>query len=339
MIVFCLLILLASPAWAGSAEIHLYNWSDYLPQEVLDQFTQETGIQVKNSTYDSNEALYAKLKLLNGGGYDLVVPSTYFVDKMRREGLLHPIDKSQLSQFQNLDVKHLNKPFDPDNQYSIPYLWGTTGIAVNAAKLNPDEFSRWADLWNPQLKASLLMPNDMREAFHIAFFVLGYHGNTQNPEQVRQAYELLRGLMANIRLFTSDAIDIQFLTGEVNAGVIWNGVAYKVNQEDPNIRYIYPKEGVIIWMDNLAIPAHAPNPANAHKLIDYLLRPDVAKTISEKIGYTSPNREAIQLMPQKLRDNPYVNPPDEILLKGEYQTDIGGAITLYTEYWEKLKTE
>jgi len=325
--------------WAEQPEIRLYNWSDYLPQEVLDRFTQETGIAVRTATYDSNEALYAKLKLLDGGGYDLAVPSTYFVDKMRKEGLLHAIDKDKLPNFKYLAPRHLDKPFDPGNRYSLPYLWGTTGIAVNTTKFRAEDIQAWADLWKPQFKSRLLLPNDMREAFHIALRVLGFSGNSTDPAQIRLAYELLKKLMPNVRIFSSDAIDVQFVTGEVDAGVAWNGVAYKARQEDPAIHYIHPLEGVVIWMDNLVIPKNAPHAELAFKLMDFLLRPDNAQLIAEKIGYSSPNAEAINHLQPQLRDDPGVYPSDEILSKGEYQTDIGEAITLYAEYWERLKAE
>jgi len=332
-LVFCPL------AWSQENEIRLFNWSDYLPQEVLDRFTQETGIAVRTTTYDSNEAMYAKLKLLDGGGYDLAVPSTYFVDKLRQEGMLREIDKTRLQNFKNLDPRQLDKPFDPGNRYSIPYLWGTTGIAVNTDKFKLQDVQAWADLWKPMFRGRLLLPNDMRETFHIALMILGYPGNNTNPEQIRLAYELLKKLLPNIRLFTSDAIDVQFVTGEVDAGVAWNGVVYKARQEDPAIRYVYPREGVIVWMDNLIIPKNAPHAELAYKLIDFLLRPDMARLIAEKIGYASPNLAAVKLLPPALRDDPTVYPGDEVLSKGEYQTDIGSAITLYSEYWEKLKAE
>lgn len=336
---FLALSLGCAATWADEPTIHLFNWSDYLPQEVLDSFKRETGITVESTTYDSNEAMYAKLKLLKGAGYDLAFPSTYYVDKMRKEGMLSPIDKAKLQNFHNLDLRQLDKPFDPGNQYSIPYLWGTTGIAVNTARFKPEEVTGWADLWKPVFRKRLLLTNDLREAFHMALLVLGYSGNSTDREQIGQAYELLKQLLPNIRVFSSDAIDVLFVTGEVDVGVAWNGTAYKARLEDPNVRYIYPREGFIIWMDNIVIPKNAPHPLLAYRLIDFLLRPDMAQFISEKIGYTSPNAEAFKRLNPILRNDPNVYPDDSILSKGEYQTDIGSAITIYSEYWEKLKAE
>ncbi len=334
-----LLCLVSLIARGEDREIRLFGWSDYLMPEILDQFTRETGISVRFTSYESNESMYAKLKLLKSGGYDLAMPSTYFVDKMRKEGMLHSIDKTKLPHYKNLDPRQLDKPFDPGNQYSIPYLWGTTGIGLDTAKFKPQDLQAWADLWKPMFADRLLLPNDIREVFHVALIVLGYSGNDTNPEHIRQAYELLKKLLPNIRLFNSDAADVLFMTGEADAGVVWNGAANRIHREEPSFHYVYPKEGVIIWMDSLIIPKNAPHVELAHRLIDFLLRPEIAQLVSEKVGSATPNLEAIKRLSPEVRENVMIYPNDEILSKGEYQTDIGEAITTYTQYWEKLKAE
>lgn len=336
-LLFLFFTVLFHPARADQPEIRFFNWSDYLPEELLERFTQETGIRVRYSTYDSNEAMYAKVKLLRGKGYDLAMPSTYYVDKMRKEGLLHPLDRAKLGGFKNLDTRLLDQSFDPGNVYSVPYLWGSTGLAVNTGKIDPARLRAWSDLWRPEFKRGLLLPNDMREVFFLGLKTLGYSGNSTDPAQLRQAYDKLRQLMPNVRLFNSDSPQVLYVTGEVDAGVIWNGNAYRSYQEDPNIRYVYPKEGTMLWMDNLVIPKGAEHVAEAHRLIDFLLRPEIARIIAETLTYASPNAEAVKLMPAELRDNPVIYPPDEELRKGEYTVDIGEAITVYAEYWEKLK--
>ncbi|WP_368918548.1 extracellular solute-binding protein, partial [Citrobacter sp. FDAARGOS_156] len=129
---------------------YFYNWTEYVPPGLLEQFTKETGIKVIYSTYESNETMYAKLKTYKDGAYDLVVPSTYYVDKMRKEGMIQKIDKSTLTNFHNLDPEMLNKPFDPNNDYSIPYIWGATAIGVNSDAIDPKTVTSWADLWKPE---------------------------------------------------------------------------------------------------------------------------------------------------------------------------------------------
>jgi len=334
-----LVLVLALPLSAMAADkvVYFYNWSEYLPEKVLEQFTEETGIKVIYTTYDSNEAMYAKLKLLDGGGYDLAVPSTYYVNKMRNEGLLHNIDHSKLSNYKNLDPKLLNRPFDPDNGYSVPYLWGSTGIAVNSAEIDPAKVTAWADLWNPEFKGQVLLTNDVREVFHMALRTLGYPGNATDPEQIRQAYEKLVTLMPNVRVFNSDSPKLPYLGGEVNTGMIWNGEAYAAEQENPAIKYVYPKEGVILWLDSLVIPKNAKNVDNAMALINFLLRPEIGRFISEEIGYASPNLASVKLLDEAVRNNRTVYPTPDDLVNAEFQVDIGDAITVYEKYWEKLK--
>lgn len=318
--------------------VYFYNWSEYMPQQVLEQFEAETGIKVVYTSFDSNEAMYAKLRVLDeGSGYDLAVPSTYYVNKMRNEGLLQAIDKTKLSHYENLDTSLLNKPFDPNNTYSVPYLWGSTGIAVNSASLNPADFTRWQDLWKPELRERVMLTNDMREVFGMALMSLGYSGNDTQPEHIRQAYEKLRELVPNVRTYNSDAPRMPYLEGETDVGLIWNGEAYMAQQEDPNIQYIYPKEGVILWMDNLVIPKQAKHVEAAHTFIDFLLRPEIAKLISEEIGYATPNQKALTMMDASVRNNPVVYPEKAIVEKGEFQQDIGEALSVYEKYWELLK--
>ncbi len=187
----CAAALIAGNAQAADKELYFYNWSEYIPNEVLEDFTKETGIKVYYSTYESNESMYAKLKT-QGSGYDLVVPSTYFVSKMRKEGMLQKIDKSKLPHFKDLDPNYLNKPFDPSNNYSIPYIWGATGIGVNADMMNPNELHSWNDFWDEKWQGQLMMMDDSREVFHIALTKLGYSANTTNPEEIKAAYEELK---------------------------------------------------------------------------------------------------------------------------------------------------
>ena len=322
----------------AAEQLIVYNWADYLPKEVLTRFTKETGIKVKYSTYDTNEVMYAKVKTLGGAGYDIVVPSTYYVDRMRREGLLAELDKSKLPNLNNLDPKVLNQPYDPGNAYSVPYLWGSTGIAVRPdRKGNAPDLKSWADLWKPELKRQLLLIDDVREVFMMALRVLGYSGNTRNEAEIEAAYNKLKELMPNVKVFNAESPKDAYLSGEVRVGMIWNGEAYMAQKEVKDLRFVMPTEGPSLWMDNLVIPRKAPNPAAAHKFIDFLLRPEIAKLITEDVGYTSPNLAAIALLPEKVRNNRTAYPSAEDLAKGEFQVDVGEALSIYEKYWQRLK--
>jgi len=317
--------------------LYFYNWTEYVPPGLLEQFTKETGIKVIYSTYESNESMYAKLKTWKDGAYDLVVPSTYFVAKMRNEGMLQKIDKAQLTNFKNLDPNLLNKPFDPNNDYSIPYIWGATAIGVNTDAVDAKSVQSWADLWKPEYKQSLLLTDDAREVFQMALRKLGLSGNTRDPKEINAAYEELKKLMPNVLAFNSDNPGNPYMEGEVNLGMIWNGSAYVARQAGTPLEVVWPKEGGIFWMDNLAIPANAKNKAGALKLINFLLRPDVAAKVAETIGYPTPNLAAKALLPKAVADDPSLYPSAEVIKNGEWQNDVGGASVQYETLFQKLK--
>ena len=318
--------------------LNLYNWSEYMPQTVLDQFTEETGIKVVYTTYDSNEAMYARLKLLDESSqYDLAVPSTYYVNKMRNEGLLAPIDRSKLSGFDNINSTLVNLDIDPGNQYSVPYLWGTTGIAVNGDAIDPAAVTSWADLWRPEYQGRIMMMNDVREVFHVGLRVLGYSANSTNPEEIEAAYNKLAELMPGVRTFNSDAPRMPYLEGETDIGMIWNGEAVMGAEDMPALTYIYPQEGAIVWFDSFVIPKNAKNVEAAHKFIDFVLRPEIAAEISTEIGYATPNLPARELLDEEVKADRAVYPVAEDMVNAEVQEDVGEALLVYEKFWEMLK--
>ena len=321
--------------------LNLYNWSEYMPQKILKGFTKETGIKVNYTTFDSNETMYAKLKMLDDSSqYDLVIPSTYYVEKMANEGLLQELDKTKLSNFKNLDTSFTNTKVDPDNKYSIPYMWGSTGLAINGEAIDPATVNSWNDLWRPEYKGQVMLMNDMREVFGMALLTLGYSGNSRNPDEIKAAYDKLITLMPNVKTFNSDASRMSYIEGETTLGMIWNGEAMSANNEGlTSLVYKYPTEGAILWMDNFVIPKNAKQVDAAHQFIDYILRPENAKIVSEAIGYASPNLAARQLMTEDVRNNPTIYPSKDILAKAEFQEDVGDeALQVYQHYWDKLKT-
>ena len=329
-------LLVAGPA-LGAEKVYVYNWTEYIPQEVIDNFTKETGIEVIYTTYDSNETMYAKVKLAQKDGYDVVVPSTYFVSKMGRENLLQPLDHQLLPNRKDLDPQMLDKPFDRGNVYSIPYMWGSTGIAVNAKFIDPSKITSWKDLWNPLYKGQVLLQDDLREVFHMALKLQGKSSNTTDPKEIEAAYGLLKELMPNVLLFNSDSPRLPYLAGEVAIGMIWNGEAWMAAQENPDIRYIYPKEGANLWVDSFVIPKSARNLKNAHAFINYMLKPEVAKKCVEQNGYATTVLSTLPLLDEKARTSPTIFPPPEIVAAGEFQLDVGEALPIYQKYWEQLR--
>lgn len=331
-------LLFAVQCLAASKELYVYNWSEYMPDSVLDDFRKETGIKVVMSTYDSNEALYAKMKMVDGKGYDLIVPSTDYVSRMHQDGLLRPLDKDLLPNLVNLDSHLLNQAFDPGNVYSVPYMWGSTAIAVNSKDPAAATVTSFADLWNPELRGKLLLPNDMRTVLGIGLKRLGYSLNELDQARVEEACDLLLPLMDSVRVFDSDSPKQALLNNEVQVAVLWNGEAYIALGENPDIHYIYPPEGFSLWIDNMCIPKNAVNIENAHLFMDYLMRPEVAAFICQELGYSSPNTKARELLPQEVRESEVVYPSDEIMQRGEFEISLDSAVKFYEESWVKLKT-
>ncbi|MCJ2376583.1 extracellular solute-binding protein [Vibrio sp. ZSDZ34] len=329
----CALSLLSGTTTASENKTLVFmNWGPYINSSVLEQFTNETGIKVIYSTYESNETLYAKLKTHNQG-YDLVVPSTYFVAKMRDEGMLQKIDKSKLSNFDKLDTNYLDKPFDPGNGYSIPHVVAITGLAVNTDMYNAEDFTSWADLWKPELEGQIMLMDDTREVFHIALRKLGYSGNTTDETQIAQAYAELKKLMPNVLVFNSDNPGAPYMSGEVGVGMLWNGSAAATQSEGVPLKLVFPKEGGIGWVDNFAISSGAKNVEAAHKMIDFLLRPDIAEQISRDTGYLT----AVAESNEKFKDIPALFPSQQDLDRVEWQDSVGDKTVIYEEHFMKLK--
>ncbi|MFA0442560.1 spermidine/putrescine ABC transporter substrate-binding protein PotD [Vibrio sp. 10N.286.49.C2] len=328
----CALSLASGMVSAKEQQLVFMNWGPYINSNILQQFTKETGIKVIYSTYESNETLYAKLKTHNKG-YDLVVPSTYFVAKMRDEGMLQKIDKSKLNNFHNLDPNYLNKPYDPNNDYSVPHVVAITGLAVNTDMYDPKDFTSWADLWNPELEGQLMMMDDTREVFHIALRKLGYSGNTTDQKEIDEAYAELKKLMPNVLVFNSDNPGSPYMSGEVGLGMLWNGSAAAAQKEGVPLELVFPKEGGIGWVDNFAISSGAENVEAAHKMIDFLLRPEIAEQISTDTGYLT----GVKASNDKFKHEPALFPSQEDLDRVEWQDSVGEKTVVYEDYFMKLK--
>lgn len=333
------LVLLPALAFGARQEVYVFNWTEYIEPGVLKQFEKETGIRVRYSTYDSNEAMFAKLKLVKKAGYDVAFPSTYYVERMRKHGLIQPLDKAKLPNMKYINPKLMDQAYDPGNAYSIPYMWGSSAIGINRKVINPKTVTSWNDLWNPRYKGRVLLMDDVREVFAMSLRSMGYSGNTTSKDEIRKAYEKLLKLKASVKVFNSDSPAQPFLNSEVIIGQIWGGAVYQAQMENPDIVMVYPREGAIFWADNMVIPKSARSVTNAHRFIDFMCRPDVAKRNCEFIGYATANLKAQQMLDARTRNNKAVYPDDAVMKKGEFQADVGDAIVTYEKYWEMLKTQ
>lgn len=319
--------------------LNVYAWSGYLTDSVIQKFEEETGIHINHSTYSNNEVLYAKLKASQDAGYDIVMPSSYFVSRMVKQGLLQKLDKTKLKNMRNVDPTFLGKEYDPHNTYSIPYLWSATGVAVNNKFHDPALITSWKNLWDNRFLNQLLVLDDTREDFSIALITLGYSVNDTNPQHIHEAFEKLKKLMKNIKLFNTDAQRSIYLDEDITIGMGWNGDIFLAKQENPSLEFIYPKEGFVITLDNIAIPKDAKHVENAHRFINFILRPEIAKEISLTTGFSTANQAAHDLMPKEIKTDPILYPSAAVMRKGYFQTDVGTVAPLYEKYFERLKLE
>lgn len=327
---------LAFAAAKGSGEVIVYNWSDYIPEDVLRDFTKETGIKVVYSTYESNEAMLAKVKLLKGKTYDVVCPSTYFIPQMIADGLLAELDHSKLPNLAQMDPRLMNQSFDPGNKHSVPYMWGTYGLIVNKKYAKGMEINSWKDLLRPEFKNRIMLSDDPRDTIGMALMACGYSPNSRNEAEIKEAFDFLGKIRPNVRVFDVTASKRAMVNEETYIGCIWNGDADLAMQENSDLEFVYPKEGVVMWADNFGITSGAANLDNAYIFLNYMMRPDIALRCMEEYGYSTPNLKSFDIMDEEMRGNVILNPTDKELENALMLDDIGDAQRVYNQYWEKL---
>lgn len=324
-------------AGPGEKKLNVYIWSEYLPKEVIEEFTRRTGIEVRYDLYDSNEAVLAKLES-GVADYDLVVPSDYMVRILIHQKLLRPLEKSRLKNLGNLDPRFLDKAYDPGNAYSIPYVWGTTGYGYDRTKV-PGDPDSWAPLFDARNRGQILMLDDMRECFAVALKYLGHSLNSTDPTVLRQARDLLLKQKALVKTYNSGDYENILAAGDVWISHGYNGQLAKVVAENPKrFAYVLPKEGATLWIDSVCLPARARNVASIYAFLDYLLEPEVDARIIDAIRYASPNLAARRFIDPAILADPAVYPTDAALAHCELIEDIGDATTILDEYWTEIKS-
>lgn len=335
--IFLIVISFILASCGGSKNrVNVYIWSDYLPPDVIEKFEKETGIKVNLDTYDSNEALLEKLQT-GVSKYDVVVPSDYMVQILIKQNLLHKIDKSKIPNLKNIDKKFLNLEFDPENNFSIPFFWGTTGFAYRKDKLGEIPNS-WKVLFDEKYNGKILMLDDMRECFAVALKLLGHSINETDTTVLLKAKELLMKQKKLVKQYNSSGFDQAILSGDVWIAHGWSGQLVRASENDTNIVYVLPKEGGTLWIDNLAIPRTAENIENAHIFINFLLKPEIGARVSEFSGYATTNDSAKKLISPKYLTK-WRYPDDEMLENFELMRDLGMVTKLLDRFWTEIKSQ
>lgn len=318
--------------------LNLYLWASEIPDSVIQAFEKETHIVVNYATYDSNEVLYAKFLAAKNPGYDIIQPSSYFITRMRQQGMLMPIDKQRIPNLKYLDPQMMDPRYDPQRQYSIPGLWGVTGIFVNKKFYDPDAIKTWSDLWSPKYHNALLLIDDLREVFSMALLSLSLSPNAESQSAIQAAFVHLQALMPNIKLFAGEAIPSIIADEDATIGMAWNGDAFDASESNPNIVFIYPQDGFVAWADDFAIPKAAPHLKNAYLFLNFIERPDINAKIIEEEGYPTANIAAKRYLPQDMRESSILFPPENVMKRAIWQTDINDqALAWYQTAWTRLK--
>lgn len=320
-----------------TGSITIYNWGEYIDPALLKQFEKETGIQVIYETFDSNEGMMGKVEQ-GGTAYDIVVPSEYMIEMMTEKDLLLPIDYSQVPNAKHIDPYFLDLPFDPDNTYSLPYFWGTLGIAFNPTLLEGQTFESWENLWDPSLKQKIVLVDSARETIGMGLNALGYSLNSTDLGELRAATDKLKALKPNVKAIIGDEVTQLMIHKEASVALTWSGQAADMMAENEDIDYIVPEEGSNLWFDNIAIPRTASNLEGAHAFINFMLNPEVAAQNADYVGYSTPNLTALDYMDEEVISDERFYPDEETRSHLEVYRNLGlELLGVYNEYFLEFK--
>ncbi|HKP84995.1 MAG TPA: extracellular solute-binding protein [Blastocatellia bacterium] len=318
-------------------ELNVYVWSNYLPDDVIAEFERRFDAKLNVELYDSNEALLAKLQS-GGSSFDIIVPSDYMVTILKGQGMLEEIDRDRVTNFSNLDPQFAGLPYDPENQYSVPYMWGTTGIGYRKDKVS-EPVESWAALWDGKYKDRMAMLDDVREVMGAALKLMGKSLNSTDADEIREAAHLLEEQKPLLRAYDSGGFDQLLLSGDAWIAQGYSGQIAKAMAESPTIGYVIPKEGCTLFVDNLCIPRGAAHKDLALDFINYVLEAKTAAGIANGTGYSSPNLAARGFIRPDLLANEAAYPPRQALERCELIKELGPAINLYDRFWTEIKSK
>ncbi len=323
----------ALPAFAE--DLRIYGWAGEMPDEVLADFQKETGIHVTFDTFDSNESLIAKLDA-GGSGYDLVNPSQYAVQILINRGKLVELDHAKIDTYGKIAPTFQNVSYDTGNKFSIPYVWGTTGLAYNKTCVDAP-ITSWKSLFDEKYKGRVYMLDNMLAAYIAGLQVNGFRANSTNPAEIEKATETLIAQKPLLAGYNSTNFADLVSSGEACIVESWSSSVLQAIADNPDVVYVLPEEGGTMWIDGYAILKDAPNPEAAYKFLSYILRPEVAAKTTELTKTATVVSESKALLPKEIAENPAVFPAEATLAKADFILDLGDAMKLYQDGWTKVK--
>jgi spermidine/putrescine transport system substrate-binding protein len=327
----------ATQGYSKGNTLTIYNWGDYIDPELIDKFEEETGIKVIYQTFDSNEAMMTKIEQ-GGTTFDVAVPSEYAISKMKEDGLLIQLDHAQLPNLKHINPRFLNLSFDEQNEYSIPYFWGTVGIVYNPDMLDGKKIVSWNDLWGRDLRNQILLVDGAREVMGMGLNSLHYSLNDTNKQHLQEAKNKLDTLTPNIKAIVGDEIKMLLANEEAAVGIVWSGDAAEIMGENDKLDYVVPEEGSNLWFDNMVIPKTAKNVKAAHSFINFMLDPINAAQNAEYVGYSTPNEKALEHMPKEITEDERFYPDETLTEKLEVYENLGKKmLSYYNELFLEFK--
>mgnify|MGYP001053594535 CR=1 FL=1 len=336
--------LLAALAFSGCAQdgaggekrtLSVFNWGDYIDEDVLAMFEEETGIEVTYSMFETNEDLYTKITSPGGEQYDVIFPSDYIIERLINEGLLAELDYENIPNMSLIDEKYLDLDFDPDNTYSVPYMWGTVGILYNTTMVDT-EIDSWYDLWDEHYSKKIFMMDSMRDSIGVALKMLGYSMNTRTDAEIQEAADILRQQKPLVLAYTGDEVKDKMIAGEAALAVLYSGDAATCIEQNPDLAYVVPVEGSNIWFDNMCVLAGSQHKSEAEEFINFMCRTDIAEMNRAYINYSSPQREVYEALDDEIKSDPVQYPADEIYQQCEVYLDLGEYTQIYDQIWTEI---
>ena len=316
--------------------LNIYNWGDYIDPQVIEEFENEFEIDINYEEFATNEEMLAKIQA-GGTAYDVIFPSDYMIESMIKRDLLHPIDFTQMENFDNIGEQFKNLPYDSQQQYSVPYLWGTMGIVYNTTMVD-EEVDSWDILWDPAYQGEIIMIDSPRDTIGITLKKLGYSLNSTDPMELEEAKQELMRQKELVRSYEVDTYKGQMIAGEAALALAWSGDAMLIMSENEDLAYAIPSEGNILWFDAMAIPAASEHKEEAQTFIDFMMRPDIAAKNSEYVKYSTPNTAAMEFLPEEETSNEFLYPTVSFDELGEVFTDLGEFNEQYDRAWTEIKS-
>lgn len=314
--------------------INVFNCGDYIDEDLINKFTEETGIKVEYSTYDTNETMYSKLKS-GSNKYDLVFPSDYMIEKMVKEDMALKIDFNNIPNYKYISEEYKSLSFDPDNEYTVPYMWGTIGIIYDP-EIVEEPVTSWNILWDKKYKDQIIMFDSVRDTMSIALKVLGYSINTTNPDEINEAAELLTKQKPIVKAWFVDQVKDAMINDEAALATVWSGDANYIISENPKLKYVIPEEGSNKWFDCMVIPKGAKNKEGAEAFINFLTAPENSLQNVDYIQYSTPNTETFEMLDEDVQET---YPSEDVLDNCEVFIDLDRkALELYDDAWIRIKS-